>query len=122
VGSFGHFGVHHVRAPRLHADSVAVSGRLPPEVIQRIVRMSFGRFRYCYESGLRGNPELRGRVAVRFVIDRSGAVPLASDAGSDMPDANVVQCVVRAFGDLSFPEPDGGMVTVEYPIVFERAD
>ena len=96
----------------------SVSGRLPPEVIQRIVRQNFGRFRACYEDGLRTNPSLQGRVTVRFVIGRDGAVSNASDGGSDLPDAGVVACVVRAFRGLSFPQPEGGIVTVTYPITF----
>ena len=58
--------------------ATSVSGRLPPEVIQRIVRQNFGRFRLCYENGLRNNPNLQGRVAVRFVIGREGDVIAAS--------------------------------------------
>src|SRR5689334_9657332 len=49
-------------------------GRLPPEVIQRIVRQNFGSFRLCYENSLRNCPNLQGRVAVRFVIDSDGSV------------------------------------------------
>lgn len=93
-------------------------GRIPAEVIQRIVRQNFGRFRVCYEDGLRASPAMSGRVAVKFVIDRHGAVSLAADAGSDLPDQGVVSCVVRAFSALSFPEPQGGVVKVTYPIVF----
>jgi hypothetical protein len=93
-------------------------GRLPPEVIQRIVRANFDRLRLCYENGLRNNPNLQGRVAVRFVIGRDGAVSNVGNGGSDMPDGNVVSCVVRAFYGLSFPPPDGGTVTVTYPIMF----
>jgi len=74
-----------------------VNGRLPPEVIQRVVRQNFGRFRLCYETGLRGNPNLQGRVGVRFVIGRDGSVSQAANGGSDMPDSNVVSCVTRAF-------------------------
>lgn len=98
--------------------SVNINGRLPAEVIQRIVRQNFGRFRMCYENGLRSNPELAGRVAVRFVIDRQGAVSLTSDGGSDLADKGVVGCVVSGFGNLSFPAPADGMVTVTYPLVF----
>ncbi|HSO36786.1 MAG TPA: AgmX/PglI C-terminal domain-containing protein, partial [Labilithrix sp.] len=105
--------------PGLRAGALTVSGRLPPEVIQRIVRQSFGRFRLCYENGLRTNPALRGRVSVKFVIDRSGAVSAAADGGSDLPDRAVVACLVRSFGNLSFPQPEGGIVTVIYPLVFE---
>jgi hypothetical protein len=95
-----------------------VNGRIPAEVIQRIVRQNFGRFRLCYEDALRTNPALTGRVAVKFVIDRSGGVGMAADGGSDLPDQKVVSCVVRGFQNLSFPEPEGGMVTVTYPLVF----
>ena len=79
------------------------------------MRQNFGRFRLCYENGLRNNPNLQGRVSVRFVIDRSGAVSSTADGRSDLPDHGVVQCVVHAFGKLSFPQPEGGMVTVAIP-------
>jgi hypothetical protein len=93
-------------------------GQIPREVIQRIVRQNFGRFRLCYEDGLRSNPGMVGRVAVKFVIDRQGGVAVASDGGSDLPDQKVIGCVVRGFQNLSFPEPKGGLVTVTYPIQF----
>ncbi len=107
-----------MQAPTLREGATRVNGRLPPEVITRIVRQNFGRFRLCYEGGLRNDPNLQGRVAVKFVIDRGGAVAMTNDGGSDLPDQSVVQCVVRSFGNLSFPAPEGGMVTVVYPISF----
>ncbi len=115
-------GGHTVRAPRIREGATSVNGRLPAEVIQRIVRQNFGRFRLCYENGLRNNPNLQGRVTVKFVIDRSGAVAMTADGGSDIPDTSVSQCVVRGFGNLSFPQPEGGMVTVVYPIMFNPGD
>jgi hypothetical protein len=115
-------GGHQVKAPRIREGATSVNGRLPPEVIQRIVRQNFGRFRLCYENGMRSNPNLQGRVSVKFVIDRSGAVAMTADGGSDIPDGSVVQCVVRGFGNLSFPQPEGGMVTVVYPIMFSPGD
>lgn len=98
-------------------------GRLPPEVIQRIVRQNFGRFRLCYETGLRKDPNLTGRISIKFVIDRAGAVDPKSlgNAGSDLPDADVIGCVQRGFGNLSFPQPEGGVVTVVFPIIFNPA-
>jgi hypothetical protein len=111
-------GSHVVRAPVIRAGATTVSGRVPPEVIQRIVRQNFGRFRACYQRGLLHRPDLAGRVSVRFMIDRQGAVAQAVDGGSDLPDASVISCVVQAFTDLSFPQPEGGTVTVVYPIAF----
>lgn len=99
-----------------------VSSRIPAELIQRTVRQNFGRFRLCYENGLRANPNLAGRVSVRFVIGRDGAVMSASNGGSDLPDAGVVSCVVSAFRGLQFQQgEDASVATVVYPIVFSPA-
>ena len=94
------------------------SGRIPPEIIQRIVRQNAGRYRLCYEGGLRNNPSLGGHVRVKFVIDRNGAVSMAQDSGSDLPDEQVRRCVVQSFYALAFPSPEGGLVQVTYPIIF----
>jgi hypothetical protein len=111
-------------SPAASAPPVAAppKGRLAPEKIQEIVRAKFGRFRICYENGLATNSELRGRVTVRFVIERDGTVSTTEDRGSDLPDAKVVACVVKGFGTLRFPPPDGGIVTVVYPIMFNPGD
>jgi len=112
-------GSHRTATPQVRMGDTKVSGRLPPEVIRRIVRQNYGRFRLCYEQGLGRNPNLEGRVTVRFVIGRDGAVSNVSNGGSDLPDSNVVGCVVKAFYGLSFPKPEGGIVTVSYPIILQ---
>ena len=117
-GNLGN-GNHKVRGPRMRPGVTAISGRLPPEVIQRIVRQNYGRFRGCYELGLAHNPNLEGRVQARFIIGRDGAVSNAHNGESDLPDPSVVSCVISAFYGLNFPEPDGGIVTVAYPIMFQ---
>ena len=58
-------------------------------------------------------------MATKVVIDRSGAVVKTSDCGSDIADQGVMECVVRAFGSLTFPPPDGGIATFVYPIQFD---
>ncbi len=116
-------GAHAGHAPSIRQGATTVNGRLPPEVIQRIVRQNFGRFRLCYEDGLSRDPKLAGQVAVKFVIDASGAVStVRSDPSTTLSDASAVQCIVRAFGNLSFPQPEGGIVTVIYPLVFAPGD
>jgi hypothetical protein len=112
-------GSHKTSAPKVRMGATTVSGRLPPEVIQRIVRQNYGRFRMCYEQGLGRNPNLQGRVSARFVIGRDGSVSNVGNGGSDLPDSGVVSCVLSAFYGLSFPQPEGGIVTVVYPIMLE---
>jgi len=120
IGSMGMSGrgYRQIREGRVISDGCSVTGRLGAEAIQRVVRANFGRFRLCYQNGLARNPTLEGRVTTRFLIARDGSVAYAADGGSDMSDANIVSCVVGGFSNLSFPEPAGGTVTVEYPIAF----
>jgi len=47
--AFGWIAQDQAAAVRMGATTV--NGRLPPEVIQRIVRQNYGRFRLCYENG-----------------------------------------------------------------------
>jgi len=110
--------------PKIRIGAVTVSGPLPPEVVQRIVRQTFGRFRLCYEEGLRANSRLEGTVSVKFTIEKDGTVSAVGDGGgSTLPDPKLVTCVARGFAGLSFPEPDGGgTVAVVYPMTFSPPD
>jgi hypothetical protein len=120
-GGRGRRGEDRSTVPRVKQGATNVSGRLPPEVIRRIVRQNFGRFRLCYENGLRNNPELAGQIRVSFVIAPDGSVADVSSTG-DMPDGAVVSCVERSFFGLSFPSPESGNVRVTFPLRFEPAD
>jgi MYXO-CTERM domain-containing protein len=119
AGFLGGFGRLGGSAPTIRQTATTVTGKLPPEVVQRIVRQNFGRFRLCYENGLRNNPNLQGKISVKFEIGPKGDVLSAKDSGSDLPDMGVVNCVTRGFSNLSFPEPeDHKNVSVVYPMVF----
>jgi len=111
-------GSHRTSGPNLRSSELTVSGRLPPELIRRVVRQNHARFRGCYEAALMTNPNLTGRVGVRFVIGRDGSVMNVADGGSDVPDPKLVHCVQRAFYEIGFPKPEGGTVNVTYPISF----
>lgn len=111
--------VLRMRAPMLRDGGVRTSEGLPPEVVRRIVRQNFGRFRLCYETAVRGNPDLkRVTLAVRFAIDMTGSVVLSEPVTGDSSDP-FYACVARGFRALSFPQPEGvSLVAVEYTIQF----
>lgn len=115
--------------PSFRVLSMEVSGRLAPEEIRNVVRARFGELRKCYEAGLRRDPNLAGRITVRFVIGRDGKVTAVAEddlpnspppppTSASMPDRAVVSCVLREFEKFTFPAPEGGVVTVVYPIMF----
>ena len=75
--------------------------------------------RQCYQDGLRRNRRLHGTISTRFVVARDGHVERATEEGrAAFPDRLVVDCVVGRFRRLTFPPPDGGPVTVVYPLTF----
>ena len=114
------FGAVHRASPRIRQGTTTVNGRLPPDVVQRIVRQSFGRFRLCYDNGLRSDPKLVGTVTTKFVIDATGAVSKTErDPSTTLTDPGIVSCIVNAFTNMSFPQPEGGIVTVVYPVILE---
>jgi hypothetical protein len=109
----GHFGEAHAN---VLAKAMEANNHLSSETIFRVVQQSHGGMMLCYERGLRVSPSLHGRIAVKFSIEQSGTVSLAAARDSDVPDADVVACVVRGFLNLSFPSSASGRVTVVYPI------
>lgn len=89
----------------------------PLEVIQRPVQARLHCLRRCYEEGVARNPALAGRVVIRFVIEEGTETPkLVTLDDSDLLDDAVVSCLVNEFKALRFPKPQGGNVTVIYPL------
>jgi hypothetical protein len=125
VGTIGHgSGTGHNRTnpPHIRQGTTTVNGRLPPEVIQRIVRQNYGRFRLCYEEGLRRKPSMQGRVVVKLVISANGNVTSTKADSSTLGDAPTDACITRAFANLSFPQPESGIVTVLYGLILSPPD
>ena len=99
-------------APLITAEMPDVRGSLPKEVILRLVRSNLGRARLCYERGLSKNPQLAGKVSVKFTIGQDGAVKTATNSGGDLPDKDTAACIARTVQSMSFPSPEKGDVDV----------
>jgi hypothetical protein len=96
--------------------SIVTSGRMAPELIRAIVRSHYSTFRECYASGLARHPTLQGRFTFRFAITPEGKVSNLVVADNTLPDCAVVACVHEAMSLIRYPHPEGGVVTVHYPI------
>ena len=97
----------------------SVSGKLPPEVISRVVRSHLGEVRRCYEAALGKSVDLRGTVKIKFTIGADGNVLSAADDGSQFASPDTIECIRAAVRRFSFPRPEGGTVIVVYPFVLE---
>jgi hypothetical protein len=94
-----------------------VRGALDKEIIRRVVRKHMNAYRHCYENALLGDPDLEGKVELKFVIAKSGAVSQATVTTGI--DKVVDHCVKGVALRMMFPKPNGGgVVIVNYPFVF----
>jgi TonB family protein len=109
--------------PTVRAAPPTVSGLLSPEAIRRVVLRNLGQVNRCYEQGLSTNPNIAGRVVIRFVIGATGTVMASSVGDSSIPVPSVGECVANAVRRWQFPSPEGGgVVTVNYPFNLQPAD
>jgi hypothetical protein len=119
-GRYGGPPLHDVSCIRSPAGTceMRVAGSLSSDDIRRVIRRHHPRFSFCYESGLRRDPALAGRLEVDFVIGHDGTVVSVRAGKADLKDGDVLSCVVRAFYGITFPAPGAGVVTVSYPLMF----
>ncbi len=98
---------------------LTATGSLPKESIDTEIRMHLREIQACYQRELNRQPNLEGKVVVRFEISPEGSVAWVEVAGTDMKETPVPSCVSEVIGGLEFPEPaGGGVVRVTYPFRF----
>ncbi len=94
-------------------------GKLEKYEIELVFKQKMGIFMRCYQRELQRNPELKGKVVVRFVVGADGSVPHAHLRATSLENNVVESCVVDEVSRTRFPRPDGdGSVVVSYPFNF----
>jgi len=88
------------------------------EMIRKRVRDRLPELEGIYADAIRRNPDLRGKMLVRFRIDPSGKVQHAEPADGSFPDAAFVNAVLAKVRRWTFEPPAGRTVEVLYPFVF----
>jgi TonB family protein len=96
------------------------SGEFDAALVQRQIKQRLKSITRCYESELRKNPSLSGKVTVTFTIQERGNVTDAKATQNTTGSPAVADCVTRTISRFRFnPGPDGGSVTFRYPFVFQ---
>lgn len=99
------------------------SGQLDALAVRQKIQKDLPKINRCYESALRYEPELSGKVSVRFAVVRNGNVQgvqvLENTTGND----KVERCVARVLGALRFPSRRAGKsLRFTFPFVFAPQD
>ena len=96
-----------------------VGGSLDRSVIARHMAQARTEVRRAYETELRSDPDLRGRIVVRLTIAPDGTVTAADIATDTVGSPTLNTRILAILRRLRFPEPAGaGSMTITYPFAF----
>jgi TonB family protein len=88
------------------------------EMIRKRVRDRLPELEGVYTDAIRRNPDLGGKLLVRFRIDPAGKVQHAEPADGSFPDTAFANAVLAKVRRWTFEPPTGRTVEVLYPFVF----
>lgn len=101
-------------------EDIGGSGEFDAALVQKQIQLRLKSITRCYESELRKNPSLSGKVTVTFAIQERGNVTDARATENTTGSPGVADCVIRTISRFRFnPGPEGGSVTFRYPFVFQ---
>ena len=96
------------------------TGGLSQEEILNVIRENLNNIRTCYEGSLKDDPKLKGKIYIRFIVDKSGKVKTAGVINATITVGKMQSCIIDEIETWVFPKPRGGSdVTVNYPFSFD---
>ena len=99
------------------------SAELDPNAVAAKIRQYKGALIACYESALKRNPSLSGKITLRFTINKAGKVSKAEIETDTMHDDDVNKCIIERASAWRFPPPkgEGEDVQFAYPFIFQAS-
>ena len=95
------------------------SGRIDAFVVRQKIHKDLPKINRCYESALRFEPELSGKVSVRFAVVRKGYVRGLRIVENTTGNDRVERCVARVVSGIRFPSRrTGKSLSFTFPFVF----
>ncbi len=82
------------------------------------VRARMGLIKACYENALKRNPNLKGKVVIRFTILETGGVADVGASQNSLGASDVPTCIMNTMRSWRTQFRPSGPVTVEYPFLF----
>ncbi|OGQ24228.1 MAG: hypothetical protein A2138_08255 [Deltaproteobacteria bacterium RBG_16_71_12] len=105
---------------RVRADDVeAVDGKVDKKGVAATIRRRQDAFQACYETALRANSKLQGKLVIEFTIGAGGKVTDARIVRDGLGSSEVASCVLATMRRIRFPAPSDGEVTISNSFIFQ---
>lgn len=95
------------------------TGQIDKSAVARVFSRRKGAIKYCYEKALKGNPNVRGKVTIRFTIGPAGRITDISASGNTTGNSEIASCIIDKVRGWRFDPPSGGSVTFSYPFLLD---
>jgi TonB family protein len=123
-GGSGSINTGEKTATRIQArvktdDLGEADGTIDKKSVSATIRRRQDGFQQCYETALKQNSKLQGKLVVEFTIAEDGRVREAKAVKDGLGSAEVSSCVVNLMKRLKFPPPKDGDVTITNSFVFQ---
>jgi TonB family protein len=94
------------------------SAEIDQQKLSAFIKARFGLIKACYENALKRNPNLKGKITIRFTILETGGLSDLNIAVNSVGSADVANCIVATMRSWRTQFKPSGPVTVEFPFVF----
>jgi pSer/pThr/pTyr-binding forkhead associated (FHA) protein/outer membrane biosynthesis protein TonB len=107
-GRFGQKGEHAID---IVSENVQVLSGLSKDIINAVINRNRPLIRACYDTALRRNPQLNGKVVMFFDISKDGKVIRVGVKESTVGDAGLGNCIADRIRNMEFPRPEAPVTT-----------
>ena len=97
------------------------SGGRDPESVMSVVNSHRAAIEYCYQRALRKNPNLKGKISVRFTISPAGQVKNVEIISNTLSDSGVEKCIIqkiKSWKDFGPADPTKGDAVFRQDYIF----
>jgi hypothetical protein len=98
-----------------------IEGSLDQAGITKVVKQNSAAIVRCYEKALKTNPQLKGKVAVTWMINQDGRAEMVDISEDTMKDASVASCIKGVVSRWRFQKPEAP-ASVTFPFVFSPSN
>jgi TonB family protein len=94
------------------------SAEIDQSKLGAFIKARMGLIKACYENALKRNPNLKGKIVIRFTILETGGLTDIEVAGNSMGAADVASCITATMRSWRTQFKPSSPSTVEFPFVF----
>ncbi len=109
------------RVGKIKGNAAAV-GQRSEESVRSVLLAYMGRLKYIYEKYLKRNPDFAGKMVVEVTIEANGRVSNVKVISSNLNNPQFEAEIVNVIRRWKYEPISQGVVTVTYPLVFNKIE